>query len=215
MFRPSMGTAELQSVVFYGKGGEKTAHASVWSLPLAPLPPPTARRLCTPAMALVRKHWNSLVECAAEDQGILCWEWGIVGSWDITLRPPAPPRAPLWPGPGSERRHAAGWSRSRGDWAGCGWSSRGGRPGRRGWAPPPRDPCRKSGDRSHSETRPGSRKRCSRATGIPSVLQTGGGGVTPQVTEDHTSISLLLIYIYTSHIQSIYCKKEHCLFLLS
>lgn len=112
------------------------------------------------------------------DWSTLCREWGIKGfitPWPAGLTP-----APLWLWRGSERSAAAGWSWiwPPGDWAGCGWNNRGGRPGRRWWAPPPHDPGRRSEGRSHRETRPGCCKRCSHATGIPTALETGNGLIT-------------------------------------
>lgn len=112
------------------------------------------------------------------DWSTLCREWGIKGfitPWPAGLTP-----APLWLWRGSEQSAAAGWSWiwPPGDWAGCGWNNRGGRPGRRWWAPPPHDPGRMSEGRSHRETRPGCCKRCSHATGIPTALETGNGLIT-------------------------------------
>lgn len=112
------------------------------------------------------------------DWSTLCREWGIKGfitPWPAGLTP-----APLWLWRGSERSAAAGWSWiwPQGDWAGCGWNNRGGRPGRRWWAPLPHDPGRRSEGRNHRETRPGCCKRCSHATGIPTALETGNGLIT-------------------------------------
>lgn len=143
-------------------------------------------QLWVAAIACVKKKEEKstvfpvVVHCLGSevDWSTLCREWGIKGfitPWPAGLTP-----APLWLWRGSERSAAAGWSWiwPPGDWAGCGWNNRGGRPGRRWWAPPPHDPGRRSEGRSHRETRPGCCKRCSHATGIPTALETGNGLIT-------------------------------------